>query len=66
MSQHDELYPADLHRLKAAAVRESHRLRNEALWSTPSVLRHAAARALARLGALFRSARRESAAPPGG
>ena len=43
MSQHDELYPADLHRLKAAAIRESHRLRNEALWSTPGVLRRTAA-----------------------
>jgi len=66
MSQPDELYPADLHRLKAAAIRESHRLRNEALWSTPEVLRRAAARTLARLAALFRSGNLESAAPPGG
>ena len=66
MSQRDELYPADLHRLKAAAICESHRLRNEALWSTPGVLRRAAARALARLAALFRPGNRESAVPPAG
>jgi hypothetical protein len=66
MPQRDEPYPADLHRLKAAALRESHRLRNETLWSTPGVLRRAAAQALVRLGALFRAVFRESAAPPGG
>lgn len=66
MSQHDELYPSDLHRLKAAAIRESHRLRNEALWSAPGWLRHIAAQALGRLRALFTAVRRESAAPPAG
>ncbi len=66
MSQHDELYPSDLHRLKAAVIRESNSLRNEALWSAPGALCRRVAQAGRRLRALFRPACRESAAPPGG
>ncbi len=66
MSQHDELYPSDLHRLKAAAIRESHRLRNEALWSAPGALCRLVTQAGRRLRALFRAWRRESAVPPAG
>lgn len=66
MPRTDELYPADLHRLKATAIREAHRLHDEALWSAPGALRRRVAQALQRLGAPFRAARRESAAPPGG
>lgn len=66
MSQHDELYPSDLHRLKAAAIRESHRLRDEALWSAPGALCRLVAPAGQRLRALFRPGRRENAGPPAG
>lgn len=38
MSPHDDLDPASYQRLKDAAVRQANRLRNEALWRTPSLL----------------------------
>jgi len=66
MPQIDERYPDDLHRLKAAALRESHRLRDEALQNAPGALWRMAVQALRRLRAPFRSARRESAVPPAG
>ena len=66
MSPHDDLDPASYQRLKDAAVRRANRLRNEALWRTPSLLYRLTAWTGLRLQAKLKAGRRESAVPPGG
>jgi len=66
MSPHDDLDPASYQRLKDAAARRANRLRNEALWRTPSLLYRLTAWTGLRLQAKLKAGRRESAAPPAG